>query len=215
MENLNRLQNLEAGAQIAPGEGIDKFGAIETRGVDFIPSVERKSRPFELLTMFFGPQFGWGNMIFGSLPILFGLGWWGSFSSITVGSIVGSFIYIPMCLVSPKTGTNSQVSSGATFGVRGRLLGSGITLFISVGFFILLIWTAGEAVIATGARWFGTPQGIGALSLVMGLLIAITCVSAILGHRTLEKSLRIISPAAGIAVVMLFIAFIPQFHAVH
>jgi purine-cytosine permease-like protein/nucleotide-binding universal stress UspA family protein len=99
--------------------------------------------------------------------------------------------------------------------VRGRLLGSGITLFISVGFFILLIWTAGEAVIATGARWWGTPQGIGALSLVMGLLIIVTCVSAILGHRTIEKCLRFISPAAGIAVILLFIAFIPQFHAVH
>ncbi len=215
MEDEGTLENLEAGAKIAPGKGIDQFGTIETRGVDFIPSVERNSRPFELLTMFFGPQFGWGNMIFGSLPILFGLGWWGSFSSITVGSIVGSLIYIPMCLVSPKTGTNSQVSSGATFGVRGRLLGSGITLFISVGFFILLIWTAGEAVIATGARWWGTPQGIGALSLVMGLLIILTCVSAILGHRTIERSLRFISPAAGIAVILLFIAFIPQFHAVH
>ncbi|MFI5035337.1 MAG: cytosine permease [Acidimicrobiales bacterium] len=207
--------SLEAGAQIAAGEGVDRFGAIENRGVDFIPAVERKSRPIELLTMFFGPQFGYGNLIFGSLPILFGLGWWGSFTSITVGSVVGSLIYIPMCLVSPRTGTNSQVSSGATFGVRGRLLGSGITLFISVGFFILLIWTAGEAVIATGARWFGTPQGIGSLSLVMGLLIAITCVSAILGHRTLERSLRIISPAAAIAVILLFVAFIPQFHAVH
>lgn len=208
------MESLEAGAHVAPGAGIDRFGAIENRGVDFIPPQERKSRPVELLTMFFGPQFGWGNMIFGSLPLLFGLGWWGSFSAITVGSIVGSLIYIPMCLVSPRTGTNSQVSSGATFGVRGRLLGSGLTLFISVGFFILLIWTAGEAVIAAFGRWFNTSQGIGALSLAMAVLIIITCVTAIYGHRTLERSVRLISAAAAVTVVLLFIAFIPQFHAV-
>src|SRR5262245_32583645 len=39
--------SLEAGAAIAAGEGKDDFGIIETRGIDMIPDIERKSKPFE------------------------------------------------------------------------------------------------------------------------------------------------------------------------
>ena len=73
------VENLEAGAAIAAGEGEDNFGRIETRGIDMIPEVERKSKPSELFSVFFGPQFGYGNMLFGALPIAFGLGWWAAF----------------------------------------------------------------------------------------------------------------------------------------
>ena len=73
------MTNLEAGAAIAPGQGRDRFGNIETRGIDMIPEVERKSKPHELFTVFFGPQFGYGNMLFGALAIAFGLGWWAAF----------------------------------------------------------------------------------------------------------------------------------------
>ena len=40
--------------------------------------------------------------------------------------------------------------------MRGSLLGSGITWFIAVGFFIILVYTSGEAIIYTFNRWFGT-----------------------------------------------------------
>ena len=61
------MKSLEAGAAIGAGKAKDDFGSIETRGIDMIPDVERKSKPFELLTVFFGPQFGYGNMLFGAL----------------------------------------------------------------------------------------------------------------------------------------------------
>jgi purine-cytosine permease-like protein len=112
------MQNLEAGAAIAAGKAKDNFGGIETRGIDMIPEVERRSKPAELLRVFFGPQFGFGNMLFGALAIAFGLSWWAAFWAITVGSIVGSLFFLAITPISPKTGTNSQVSSGAAFGVR-------------------------------------------------------------------------------------------------
>ena len=115
------MKNLEAGAAIGAGQGEDDFGKIETRGIDMIPDVERKSKPYELFTVFFGPQFGFGNMIFGALAIAFGLGWWAAFTAITVGAFAGSLVFLAVTPVSPKTGTNTQVSSGAAFGVRGRL----------------------------------------------------------------------------------------------
>jgi purine-cytosine permease-like protein len=206
------MTNLEAGAAIAAGQGKDAFGSIETRGIDMIPDVERKSKPSELFTVFFGPQFGYGNMLFGALAIAFGLGWWAAFSAITVGSVVGSLVFLAVTPVSPKTGTNNQVSSGAAFGVRGRLLGSGITWFIAVGFFIILVYTSGEALIFTFSRWFGTSTSLTALSVAMIAVLIVTCLSAVLGHRTLERSDRIITIASIVVGIAVFAAFAGKFH---
>src|SRR5215831_18938965 len=185
------MKNLEAGAAIGAGLGKDDFGRIETRGIDIIPDVERKSKPYELFTVFFGPQFGYGNMIFGALAIAFGLGWWAAFWAITVGSLVGSLVFLAVTPISPKTGTNNQVSSGAAFGVRGRLLGSGITWFIAMGFFVILVYTSAQALIYTFNRWFGTSTGLGALSIAMAVIIVVTCVGAVPGHRLAAGGRRV------------------------
>ena len=208
------MENLEAGAAIPAGEGRDNFGRIETRGIDMIPEVERKAKPYTLFSVFFGPQFGYGNMLFGALPIAFGLGWWAAFWSVTIGSAVGSLVFLGISPLSPKTGTNTQVSSGVAFGVRGRLLGSGITWFIAVGFFIILIYTSGQALVDTFNRWFGTSTGLGALSLGMAAVLIVTCLAAVLGHGTLEKGIRGINVVSIVILVMLFAVFATKFHAI-
>ena len=208
------MKNLEAGAAIGAGLGKDDFGRIETRGIDIIPDVERKSKPYELFTVFFGPQFGYGNMIFGALAIAFGLGWWAAFWAITVGSLVGSLVFLAVTPISPKTGTNNQVSSGAAFGVRGRLLGSGITWFIAMGFFVILVYTSAQALIYTFNRWWGTSTGLGALSIAMAVIIIVTCLGAVLGHRSLERGDRALTIVSIIVGLLVFIAFAPKFHAI-
>jgi purine-cytosine permease-like protein len=207
--------NLEAGAAVAAGDAKDNFGSIETRGIDRIPDIERKSKPSELLSLFFGPQFGYGNMLFGALPIAFGLGWWAAASAITVGALVGSLIFLSVTPASPKTGTNTQVTSGGAFGVRGRLVGSGITWFIAMGFFIILVYTSGQAIIYTFNRWFHSSTGLGALSIAMVAVILVTCASAILGHRTLERSVRVITIVSIFAGIAIFAVFAPHFHVIH
>lgn len=209
------MTNLEAGAAIPAGQGRDRFGRIETRGIDMIPEVERRAKPSSLFSVFFGPQFGYGNMLFGALPIAFGLGWWAAFASITIGVAIGSLVFLGISPLSPRTGTNTQVSSGIAFGVRGRLLGSGITWFIAVGFFIILIYTSGQAVIETFHRWWGTPTGDGVLSLAMFGVMVVTVVVAVLGHATVEKGVRGINVLAVIMVIILFAVFASKFHAVH
>jgi len=209
------MQNLEAGAAVAAGKAKDSFGQIETRGIDMIPEVERHSTPPELFRVFFGPQFGFGNMLFGALAIAFGLGWWAAFWAITVGSVVGSLLFLMLTPISPKTGTNSQVSSGAAFGVRGRLVGSGITWFIALGFFVILTYTSGQAVLFTFNRWFGTSTGLGALSIAMAGVIVVTCIAAILGHRTLERSVSVITVLSIVVGIALVVVFAPKFHVVH
>jgi purine-cytosine permease-like protein len=153
-------------------------------------------------------------MIFGALAIAFGLGWWGAFWAITAGSFVGSLVFLAVTPISPKTGTNNQVSSGAAFGVRGRLLGSGITWFIAMGFFVILVYTSAQALIYTFNRWFGTSTGLGALSIAMAVIIVVTCVGAVLGHRSLERGDRVLTIAAIIVGLLVFAAFASKFHAI-
>jgi hypothetical protein len=65
-----------------------------------------------------------GVIVFGWLPPSFGLGWWASVSSVVAGILVGIAFTAPLALVSLRTATNLSTSSGARFGVRGRLVGS-------------------------------------------------------------------------------------------
>ena len=88
-------------------ESGDAVGRVETHGVDYIPEADRKSHPRNLAWAMFGPQFGFGNMFFGSLVIVFGLGWWSAVTAIVVGTTLGSLIFAGMAIMAPKSGTNN------------------------------------------------------------------------------------------------------------
>ena len=145
--------------QSLQGEGTDEVGQIETRGVDYIPEAERNSTPRDLGNVFFGTQLCFGIIVLGFLPVSFGLGWWGSVTSTLVGLAIGSAFFAPLAMLSTRTGTNSAVSSGAHFGVVGRLIGSLIGIFTAIGFYALTVWTGGAALVAGLRKLFDTPAG--------------------------------------------------------
>ena len=51
----------------------DRVGRIEETGIDFIPEAARDSRPANLATVFFGGNLAFSVIVFGWLPITFGL----------------------------------------------------------------------------------------------------------------------------------------------
>ena len=65
-------------ATIAYGEtaATHRAGRIEETGVGYIPEAERDSRPANLATVFFGGNLAFSVIVFGWLPVTFGLGWW-------------------------------------------------------------------------------------------------------------------------------------------
>ncbi|MCW2558684.1 MAG: F420-dependent oxidoreductase [Mycobacterium sp.] len=63
-------------SHIPVGEGGDAVGRIETRGVDYIPHVERNSAPRTVVWAFEGPQFSLGTYIYGGAMVAAGLSWW-------------------------------------------------------------------------------------------------------------------------------------------
>ncbi|MET0763514.1 MAG: cytosine permease [Blastococcus sp.] len=194
-----------------PARPIDEIGRIETRGVDFVPPEDRNSRPRDVAAVWFGANMCFGTIVIGALPILFGLGWWAAFWAISIGTLLGTVFFGPMGLLGPRTGTNSAVSSGAFFGVVGRLVGSCVVLFIAIGFYALAVWTGGQAVVAGAHRLFGLPQEDLQFGIAYGLIGAITVVLALIGHATLVASQKVIAPFVAVLLVIGVLVKLPDF----
>jgi purine-cytosine permease-like protein len=197
---------------VAPGQGVDSVGKVETRGIDQIPEVERNSYPRNMAAAFASVQFSFVIIVFGSLPILWGLGWWSTLTAVTVGVAIGSVVIAIMALSGPLTGTNQSVSSGAYFGVKGRLIGSAIALFIDIGFLAIIAWTTGQTIVDGFHLLFGTPTGNGPLAI--GMVIACVLVVAIgyLGHATLVASYKLWLIGGVILQVLLVAVLAPHVH---
>jgi purine-cytosine permease-like protein len=208
------------GVTAAQGGGIGStdsldVGTIEVRGVDYIPEGERRSHPRNLAWAMFGPQFGFGNMFFGSLVITFGLGWWSAVTAIFVGVLLGSAIFAGMAIMAPKSGTNNATTSGAFFGITGRYLGSALSILIALGFSAILVWTSGQTIVVVFDRIIGTGTGNWQLSIAMAVIALVAFAAAIYGHDTIASMFKIISISSFVVCVLSVIVLSNKFHAVH
>ncbi|WP_426366341.1 cytosine permease [Streptomyces sp. E-08] len=173
---------------------------IEQRGVDTIPEAERTSGPRDLMSILLGSNLCLGVIVFGWLPVSFGLGFWASVTSVVAGTLVGVAVTAPLALVSLRTATNLSTSSGAFFGVRGRLVGSVVGLLLSLGYTALTLWIGGDVMVGTLARLIGLPTGGAAHAAVYAVLAACTVVGAVYGYRLL---LRLSKALAVVMTVLL------------
>ncbi|MEU9116512.1 cytosine permease [Streptomyces sp. NPDC048483] len=184
---------------------------IEQRGVDTIPDEERTSRPRDLISLLLGSNLALGVVIFGWLPVSFGLGWWASLSSLVIGTVVGSALVAPLSLVSLRTATNLSTSSGAAFGVRGRLLGSIIGLLLSLGYTALTLWVGGDAMVGTLNRLLGLPAGGVSYGVVYAVLAFCTAFGAVYGYKLLLRMSRVLSIGMTILLVLGLFAYAGHF----
>ncbi|MEU0599182.1 cytosine permease [Streptomyces sp. NPDC006393] len=184
---------------------------IEQRGVDTIPEEERTSGPRDLVSILLGSNLCLGVIIFGWLPPSFGLDWWGSLSSIVVGTAVGTLFTAPLALVSLRTATNLSTSSGAQFGVRGRLVGSVVGLLLALGYTALTVWIGGDVMVSVLHRLFGlTPTGL-SYAVVYTLLAAATVAGAVYGYRVLLAMSRVLAIGMTALLALGVIAYAPHF----
>ncbi|MEU8958182.1 cytosine permease [Streptomyces sp. NPDC048518] len=184
---------------------------IEQRGVDTIPDGERTSGPRDLVSILIGSNLCLGVIIFGWLPVSFGLGWWQSVGAVVAGTVLGTALTAPLALVSLRTGTNLSTSSGAQFGVRGRLVGSVVGLLLSLGYTALTIWIGGDVMVDTLHRLLGLPAGGLTYSVIYALLAAATVAGAVYGYRVLLRLSRILAVGMTALLVLGVIAYAPDF----
>jgi purine-cytosine permease-like protein len=193
--------------------GQDAIGAVEQHGVDFIPLSERHSRPSNLGWVLTGQALTFVVILTGWLPIAYGLGWWSTVTAIIVGMAVGSAVLSPISLIGPRTGTNGPVSSGAYFGVVGRILGTAISLFIALGFGALAIWTSGQAAVEGAHRLFGLSDGDGVYAVAYAVIAAITILVACYGHASVVAVQKLMVPTVGLLLVVGVFTFAGDFDA--
>src|ERR1700754_4911850 len=176
----------------------DRAGRVEEAGVAYIPEAERDSRPANLAAVFFGGDLAFLVIVFGWLPITFGLGWWSAVTASALGLALGTLITAPLALLGPRTGTNNTVSSGAHFGVTGRLVGSALTLAFALAYAAIAVWTSGDALIASAHRLFGWADGNGALAIGSALIAIEIALVAIYGHATVVALQKLVVPIVGV-----------------
>ncbi|CAM5311616.1 Cytosine permease OS=Streptomyces alboniger OX=132473 GN=CP975_25420 PE=3 SV=1 [Streptomyces alboniger] len=186
---------------------------IEQRGVDTIPDGERTSGPGDLVSILIGSNLCLGVIVFGWLPVSFGLGFRQSVSAVVAGTVLGTALTAPLALVSLRTGTNLSTSSGAQFGVRGRLVGSVVGLLLSLGYTALTLWIGGDVMVGTLHRLLGLPAGGFSYGVVYALLAAATVIGAVFGYRVLLRLSRVLAFAMTALLVLGVIAYAPDFTA--
>ncbi|MFF8833709.1 cytosine permease [Streptomyces sp. NPDC015131] len=186
---------------------------IEQRGVDTIPEAERTSGPRDVVTILLGSNLCLGVIVFGWLPVSFGLGLWPAITSVVAGTVVGVAFTAPLALVSLRTGTNLSTSSGAFFGVRGRLVGSVVGLLLSLGYTALTLWIGGDVMLGTLARLFDVPTGPVAHTLVYVLLAGCTVVAAVYGYRLLLRLSRCLAVGMTLLLALGLLAYAGDFTA--
>ncbi|GIG67294.1 purine-cytosine permease family protein [Phytomonospora endophytica] len=187
--------------------------AVETRGVDIVPESERTSRPSEFGWIWHSAQFSFGTVVLGALPVLFGLSWWASVTAILAGTAVGTALIVPLVRFGLRTGTNNPTAGGAHFGVRGRVVGSLITVGVALGFFAITVWTGGTAIMVAAAKLLGTPTGPGALAVTMPVVAVAVIAVAVFGQRALLVTYRVTAIVGGVVLLALVAVLAPRFDA--
>ncbi|MFF3939994.1 cytosine permease [Streptomyces phaeofaciens] len=184
---------------------------MEQRGVDTVPDEERTSGPRDLVSILLGSNLCLGVIVFGWLPPSFGLGWWASVASIVAGTVVGTALTAPLALISLRTATNLSTSSGAQFGVRGRLVGSVVGLLLALGYTALTVWIGGDVMVGALGRLFGLePNGL-SYGVVYALLAAATVAGAVYGYQVLLAMSRVLAIGMTALLALGVLAYAPHF----
>lgn len=202
-------------SQVAePSSVTEELVHLESHGVEYVTDAERDSSAKDLFFVFLGSQFSLGIIIVGSLPIVFGLGWWEAVSAITIGLAIGALLLTPISLLGVKSGVNGPVTSSAHFGSRGQIIGALINLLILTGFFTLAVWTGGEA-IATGFMKMTAAPEFGNHEYAIGsaIICALVILVALVGHKAIVATEKLISYVIGISLIAIMVALLPQFDA--
>ena len=186
---------------------------IETNGVEQIPDHQRSASPLDLFRLIFGGANTFATAVLGSFPVLFGLSFQAGVWAILLGVGVGALILSPMGLFGALNGTNNAVSSGAHFGVHGRIVGSFLSLLTAVAFFSLSVWSSGDALVGGAKRLAGLPETDLTLGLAYGLFAVLVLVVCIYGFRFMLWVNKIAVWASSLMFLLGIFAFSGQFDA--
>lgn len=188
-----------------------RINEIETNGVEQIPDHQRTATPLDLFRLIFGGANTFSTAVLGSFPVLFGLSFQAGLAAILLGTLVGAVILAPMGLFGPINGTNNAVSSGAHFGVHGRIVGSFLSLLTAIAFFSLSVWSSGDALVGGAKRLVGLPENDLSLALTYALFALLVLTVCIYGFRFMLWVNKVAVWTASVLFLLGIVAFAPSF----
>lgn len=157
---------------------------VESFGVETIPAEDRTASPFDLFRVAFGGANTFATVVLGAFPVLvFGLGFSDAMLAAVLGIVIGGLILMPMALFGPLNGTNNAVSSGAHFGVVGRIVGSFLALLVAIAFFAISIFTSGDILVGALDELFGTGRSDLLVAVAYAFFAVVILVICIYGFR--------------------------------
>ncbi len=178
---------------------------IESIGVDTVPDSQRTGKPRNIISVFVGSNLSLSVMVFGWLGILYGLSWWQSVSAILVGTLIAAAFVSTSALLGWRAATNNSVSSGAFFGVKGRLIASFVGLLLCIQYVALTVWTGGEIISAGWARLTDTEVSDLLIAIGYTVIAIAVVVFAVLGYSWILKLSKYVSYLMGALVVLTII----------
>jgi purine-cytosine permease-like protein len=198
-------------ATAAPPPGITE---VELHGIEPIPDDERTASPLDLFRVEFGGANTFATVVLGAFPVLvFGLSFWQGFLAVVVGVVVGGLILMPMALFAPITGTNNAVSSGAHFGVVGRIVGSFLSLLTAITFFAISVYTSGDILVGALDELAGTGQPDWLVAVAYAFFAVVVLVICLYGFRFMLAVNKVAVVTATLLYLLGAIAFAGDFDA--
>lgn len=186
---------------------------VEAFGVEQIPDADRSARPIDLFRVCFGGANTFATSVLGAFPILFGLSFWQGAAATLLGLVVGALVLAPMAVFGPVNGTNNAVSSGAHLGVRGRVVGSFLSLLTAVAFFSISVWSSGDALVGGAHRLVGLPENTATHAVAYGVFAVLVLVVCVYGFRFMLFVNKIAVAAATVLFALGVFAFAGDFDA--
>lgn len=189
-----------------PGGERTEAALIESFGVEPIPPEAQTSTPWDFLRIATGSVLTTATVLLGTLPIALGLSFAAASVAIVVGVCTGALLLAPLASIGQRSHTNNAVSSGAHFGVTGRVVGSILSLLVAITFFTLSVWVCGDAVVsAVGLVSPGLANDVTA-AIAYGLAAMATFAICIVGYRWLLAANKFLAPAMLILMALGFLA---------
>ncbi len=180
---------------------------VEQHGIDTIPDSDRTSKWTDLLRIQFGGANTFATVLLGTFPVALGLSFWQAAAATVAGVLVGTLFLMTMGLFGPKTGTNNAVSSGAFFGVRGRIVGSFLSLLTAIAFYSISVWVSGDAIVGALKRLAGVPDTIELRIAVYAIIGLIVIIVVVYGYQFMLFVNKIAVYANSVLMLLAIIAF--------
>ncbi|BCW38235.1 allantoin permease [Arthrobacter sp. StoSoilA2] len=171
---------------------------LEDKTIQPIPLNERHGKARDLFTIWFGSNIMIMTIVTGGLATtVFGLGFVPALVGIIIGNVVGGIFMALHSAQGPQLGVAQMIQTRGQFGSFGALLIVVIVVIMYVGFFAANLVFGGEAMAAVSPG----------ISVDAGIIIigVVSVIATIFGYRLIHAYARILSVAAGLALLLAFV----------